>query len=101
MTSMKRKDVEAIQLDELDIRDELDSRTPSEELESIQLYEEPEHTVYVGSKLPRELRDLLVQFLRRNMGVFAWKQKDMQGIDLSIISHKLNVNPACKSIKQK
>ena len=35
------------------------------------------------------------------MGVFAWKEEDMQGIDPSVIMHKLSVNPSSKPIKHK
>ena len=84
------------------MRDELETRpTPSEELELVQLDEEPEHLVYVGSKLSKEIKDLLIQFLKENKEVFARKQEDMKGIDPSVITHKLSVSPVCKPIKQK
>ena len=35
------------------------------------------------------------------MEVFAWKQEDMGGIDPTVITHKLNINPSFKPIKQK
>ena len=35
------------------------------------------------------------------MEVFAWKQKDMGGIDPTVITHWLNVSPCFKSVKQK
>ena len=35
------------------------------------------------------------------MEVFAWKQEDMGGVDPVMITHKLNVNPSFKSVKQK
>lgn len=74
MASVKNKEVENIQLDELDMRDELDTKPmPLEELEPVQLDEEPEHLVYVGSKLSREIKNLLIHFLIENAEVFAWK----------------------------
>ena len=35
------------------------------------------------------------------MEVFAWKQEDMGGVDPAMITHKLNVNPSFKPVKQK
>ena len=35
------------------------------------------------------------------MEVFAWKQEDMGGVDLAVITHRLNVNPYFKPVKQK
>ena len=100
--SMKQKAVDSIHVDELDMRDELSAQpTPSEELEPVQLDDQPEHLVYIGSKLAEDIMDLLIRFLKQNMEVFTWKQEDMGGIDLAVITHKLNVSPSFKPIKQK
>ena len=40
-------------------------------------------------------------FLRDNQDVFAWSHKDMPGINLSIMVHKLNVSPSFSPIRQK
>ena len=80
--SMKQKAVDSIYVDELDMRDEVNTRPePSEELEPIQLDDHPEHLAYVGPKLAEDLRSLLIHFLKQNKDVFAWKQEDMGGID--------------------
>ena len=100
--SMKQKAVDSIYVDELDVRDEVNTRTePSEELELVQLDDHPEHLTYIGSKLVEDLRSLLIHFLRQNKDVFAWKQEDMGGIDPAIITHRLNVSPSFKPVKQK
>ena len=102
LASMKQKAVDNIYMDELDIRDEVDIRpTPSEELEPIRLDDQVEHLVYIGSRLAKDVRDLLVHFLKQNIEVFAWKQDDMRGIDPAVITHKLNISPSFKPIKQK
>ena len=63
--SMKQKAVDNIYVDELDMRDEVNTRPePSEELEPIQLDDHPEHLAYVGSKLEEDLRSLLIRFLK-------------------------------------
>ena len=101
-TSMKQKTIDSISLDELEMRDEIFTRPePSEELEPIQLDDDPEHLAYIGSQLAEDLKDPLTQFLRQNKDVVAWKQADMGGIDPTVITHRLNVSPSFKPVKQK
>lgn len=50
--------------------------------------------VRVGSQLPLELKETLVAFLQCNEDVFACSQEDMLGVDLSMIVHRLNVDPS-------
>ena len=72
--SMKQRPMDSIHVDELAMRDELSTRlTPSEELELIHLDDQPEHLVYFGSRLPEDIRDRLIRFLRQNTGAFTWK----------------------------
>ena len=100
--SMKRKMVDNICMDELDMRDKVSIRpTPSEELEPVQLDDQPEHLIYIGFKLADDIRNLLIHFLRQNMEVFAWKHEDMGGIDPAVITHRLNVSSSFKPVKQK
>ena len=87
--SMKQKAVDNVSVDELDMRDEVLTRPePSEELEPVSLDDDPEHLAYIGSKLAKDLKGLLTQFLRQNKDVFAWKKADMGGIDPVVITHK-------------
>ena len=73
LASMKQKMVDNIYMDELDMRDEVSTRpVPSEELEPVQLDDQPEHLIYIGSKLAKDVRSLLIHFLKQNMEVFAW-----------------------------
>ena len=100
--SMKQKMADNVNVGELDIRDEVLTRPePSEELELVLLDDDWEHLAYIGSKLAKDLKSLLAQFLRQNRDIFAWKQADMGGIDPTIITHKLNTNPSSKPVKQK
>ena len=100
--SIKQKAVDNIYVDELDMRDEVNTRPePSEELEPVQLDDNPEHLAYICSKLAEDLRSLLTHFLKQNQDVFTWKQEDMGGIDPAIITHRLNVSPSFKLVKQK
>ena len=100
--SMKQKTVDNIYVDELDMRDEVSTQpTPSEELKPVQLGDQPEHLVYIGSKLAEDIKSPLIRFLKQNMEVFAWKQEDMGGIDPTVITHRLKVSPSFKPFKQK
>ena len=102
LASVKKKTVDNIYLDEVDMRDEVNTRPePLEELEHVLLDDNPEHLAYIGSKLAKDLKSLLTHFLRQNKDVFAWKQADMGGIDPVIITHRLNVNPSFNPVKQK
>ena len=101
-TSMKQKAVDNIYVDKLDMRDEVNTRPePSEELEPVQLDDNPEHLAYIGSKLTEDLRSLLTHFLKKNKDVFVCKQEDIREIDPEIITHRLNVSPSFKPVKQK
>ena len=100
--SMMQKAVDNIYMDELDMRDEVLTRPePSEELEPVLLDDDSEHLAYIGSKLAKYLKSLLTHFLRQNKDVFAWKQADIRGINPTVITHRLNVSPFFKPIKQK
>ena len=100
--SVKQKAVDNVYMDELDMRDEVLTRLePSEELEPVSLDDDPEHLAYIGSKLTGDLKSLLTQFLRQNRDVFAWKQADMGGIDPTVITHRMNVSPSFRPVKQK
>ena len=102
MASMKQKAVDNIHMDELDMRYELKTRPmPLEELEPVQLDDQLEHLAYIGSKLVKDVKDLLIRFLKQNVEVFSWKQEDMGGIDPAIITHKLKVIPTFKPVNQK
>ena len=75
---------------------------PIEALENIPLDESNlERYNRVGADLEEKTKKDLVQFLKKNIDVFAWSHKDMPGIDHSIITHRLNVSPSFKPIRQK
>ena len=55
----------------------------------------------MGTLASPMIRQDLAGFLRMNQDVFAWSHEDMPGIDPSVIIHRLNINPASSSIRQK
>ena len=75
------------------VETELESRgnkpEPFEELEDIQLDDNPEHKTQVGTTMSPELRSELVTFLRGNKDVFAWTPSDMPGLSPDVITHQL------------
>ena len=75
---------------------------PVEELEEVILDSSRlERMTIVGTLASWPVRQALMAFLRDNQDVFAWSHKDMPGIDLSIIVHRLNVSPSFPPIWQK
>ena len=56
------------------MRDEVSTRpVPSEELEPVQVGDQPKRLVYIGPKLAEDIKSPLICFLKQNMEVFAWK----------------------------
>uniref|UniRef100_A0A2N9IAH4 Uncharacterized protein n=1 Tax=Fagus sylvatica TaxID=28930 RepID=A0A2N9IAH4_FAGSY len=75
---------------------------PSGELDTIELEDgRLERTTKIGANLPLKMKESLGQFLKDNKDVFAWSHEDMPGINPAIISHKLNVDPSLRLVKQK
>ena len=49
----------------------------------------------IGTELTEEIRDALVEFLKKNYDVFAWSQCDVQEIGPHVAVHKFFTNPDC------
>ena len=62
---------------------------------------DPTKMVKVGSNLPNQHQEQLIEFLKENFNVFAWSHADMSGIPPSVACHKLNVDPHHWPVKQK
>ena len=58
-------------------------------------------TLKLGENLNEATRQDVTNFLKDNLDIFAWNHSDMEGIDPSIISHKLNIDPAARPKRQK
>ena len=75
---------------------------PTEALEDIPLDEDdPEKSTIIGADLEGKSKKDLIRFLRENIDVFAWIHKNMPDIDPSVITHRLNVYPSSKPMRQK
>ena len=69
-------------------------------LESIFL-DGPDKSTYVSSLLSNGEKEQIQQVLLHNMDVFAWTHSDMVGINPVHASHKLNVIPSARPVRQK
>ena len=75
---------------------------PTEALEDIPLDEDdPRKSTRTEADLEGKIKKDLIRFLRKNIDVFAWSHEDMPGIDPSVITHRLNVHPSSKPVRQK
>ena len=75
---------------------------PIEALENISLDEDdPEKSTKIWADLEEKIKKDHIRFLRENIDVFAWSHEDMPGIDPSFITHRLNVYPSSKPVRQK
>ena len=75
---------------------------PTEALEDIPLDEDdPRKSTRIGADLEGKIKKDLIRFLRENIDVFSWSHENMPGIDLSVITHRLNVYPSSKPMRQK
>ena len=71
-----------------------------EDLEKVVIGDTPEKFFQVGAQLPPQEKEELIEFLKRNIDVFAWDTCDAPGIDPAFICHRLNVNLSITPKKQ-
>ena len=62
--------------------------------------DDPKKFFQIGSQLPHHEREDLIEFLRRNIDVFAWNAYEAPGVDPEFICHHLKVNPLNPPRKQ-
>jgi hypothetical protein len=58
-------------------------------------------TLRIGTALDPKQESTLVDFLKANLNVFAWKPSDMKEILREVAEHKLNIKPGSKPVKQR
>ena len=61
----------------------------------------PDRCIYISTLLSEEEKAQLRQVIQLNADVFAWTHVDMTGISPLHASHRLNVPPSAKPIRQK
>ena len=75
---------------------------PTEVLEDVLLQEDdPEKFTRIGTSMKEKAKKDLIQFSRKSIDVFTWSHDDMPRIDPSVITHRLNVYPSSKLVRQK
>ena len=71
-----------------------------EDLEKVVIGRDLEKFFQIGAQLPPQEKEELVEFLKRNIDVFAWDACDAPGIDPAFIYHHLNINLTITPKKQ-
>ena len=61
--------------------------TKCEDLEKFVVSDDPEKFFQVGAQLPPQEKEELVEFLKRNIDVFAWNAYEAPGVDPSFVCH--------------
>ncbi|KAL0445844.1 UNVERIFIED_CONTAM: hypothetical protein Slati_1712300 [Sesamum latifolium] len=75
---------------------------PVEELLTVELTTgDPKKVTKIGSKMTEDVRDQVVNCLRKNKDIFAWTPQDLEGIDPGFITHHLNLDPSIRPVKKK
>ena len=74
--------------------------TKYEDLEKVIVDDNPETFFQIEIQLPTQEKEELVEFLRKNVDVFAWNAYETLRVDPSFICHYLNVNPSVTTKKQ-
>ena len=71
-----------------------------EDLVKVVIGDDPEKFFQIGSQLPHQEREELIEFLKKNIDVFAWNAYEALGVDPEFICHHLKVNPLIIPRKQ-
>ena len=71
-----------------------------EDLVKVTIGDDLEKFFQIGSQLPQQEREELVEFLKQNIDVFAWNAYGAPRVDPEFICHHLNVNPSIVPKKQ-
>ena len=63
---------------------------PIDDLVDLQVSnKEPSKVLKIRKNLPNGIREAILELLRQHLDVFAWAHSDMEGINPSIMSHRL------------
>ena len=81
-------------------KDGLSEEVKCEDLIKVIIGDDPEKFFQVGSQLSQPEKEELIEFLKRNIDIFAWSAYEAPGVDLNFICHHLNVNLVVTPRKQ-
>ena len=68
--------------------------TKCEDLETVVGSDDSKKFFQIRAQLPPSEKEELIEFLRKNVDVFAWSAYKAPGVDPGFICHHLNVNPS-------
>ena len=71
-----------------------------EDLVKVTIGDDLEKFFQIGSQLPQQEREELIEFLKQNVDIFSWNTYEAPGVDPKFICHHLNVNPLIAPKKQ-
>ena len=75
---------------------------PAKDVDDVELVERDLSKVTkVGEELDPSMKEVMAEFLKKSLDIFAWTYDDMLGIDDKVIEHCLNVDLTKKLIQQK
>ncbi|KAL0443946.1 UNVERIFIED_CONTAM: hypothetical protein Slati_2117300 [Sesamum latifolium] len=73
---------------------------PVEELLTVELIlGDPDKITKIGSKMKEDVREQVINCLRKNKDIFSWTPQDLEGIDPGVITHHLNLDPTIRPVK--
>ncbi|XP_016164661.1 uncharacterized protein LOC107607200 [Arachis ipaensis] len=94
------KETNTIEPERVRAREELHPQ-PEGETEEVQIGDARDKITNIGATLKGDLKEPLIQFLKDNSDLFAWKVADMPDIDPELMCHKLAVYPGSRPVQQK
>ena len=71
-----------------------------EDLVKVTIGDNPDKFFQIGSQLPQQEKEELIEFLKQNIDVFVWNTYEAPGVNPEFICHHLNVNPLIVPKKQ-
>ena len=71
-----------------------------EDLIKVVIGDDPKKFFQIGSQLPYQEREELIEFLKRNVDVFAWNAYEAPEVDPEFICHHLKVSSLITPRKQ-
>ena len=77
-----------------------DSLAPQEETEEVQIAPQSSKITHLGTNLSPKKEVEIVDILKRNIDLFAWKPSDMLDIDPNVMCHHLALDPGVKLVSQ-
>ena len=71
-----------------------------EDLVKVAIGDNPEKFFQIGSQLPQQEREELIEFLKQNIDIFVWNTYEALRVDPEFICHHLKANPLIIPRKQ-